>query len=81
MVDLLFPGHKWHPLTFVHSHRIYVRVYRYKPWKLNFNEMSFKDMHLTKNFPQKKWADSFLKIAIISLGSWLAQTKSIFHLQ
>ena len=53
MVDILFPGHKWHPLTFVHSHRIYVGVYRYKPWKLNFSEMSFKDVHLTKNFPQK----------------------------
>lgn len=79
MVDLLFPGHKWHPLTSVHSHRIYVRVYRYKPWKLNFNEMSFKDVHLTKNFPQKL-VDGLLKTAIISSGSLLASTKSIFHL-
>lgn len=77
MADLLFPGHKWHPLSFVRSHRIYVRVYRYKPWNLNFNEMSFKDVHLTKNFPQKI-SGGLLKTAIISSGSLLTMTKSIF---
>lgn len=79
MIDLLFPGHKWHPLSFVHSLRIYAAVYRYKPWKLNFNEMSLEDVHLTENFSQKL-AGGLWNIVIRSSGSLLASTKSISHL-
>lgn len=50
MVDFLFLGYKWYLFIFVFLYRIYVRVYRYKLWNLNFKEMFFKDMYLIKNF-------------------------------